>query len=285
MSAFPVWTAQATTNAPEPVIDRFSDTVGYRSSIQLAGHVTGRPAGVKVVLQRRFAHSKQWWPIDSATTGTRGRVAFRRPGPRYTGRYRFKTEQAKSNPVTIRVRPALDLELGRSDVMEGARVTVKGTLRPAVPGRTAAVSWRVEGEWRLIDRVKVGDGRFRQSLRVGSPGRRRVKVTFLKDSHNIWARAGDLLRVHRSSPATWYGPGFFGNRTACGQTYDRNLLGVAHRTLPCGTMVSALYKGRSVRVPVVDRGPYGHSQWDLTDETADRLGFSGRAHIGVLIRR
>jgi hypothetical protein len=40
-----------------------------------------------------------------------------------------------------------------------------------------------------------------------------------------------------------------------------------------------------VRVPVVDRGPYGDSQWDLTEEAAQRLRFSGREKIGVLIER
>ena len=56
--------------------------------------------------------------------------------------------------------------------------------------------------------------------------------------------------------ASWYGPGFYGNRTACGQTYTAQLQGVAHRTLPCGTVVTLTYGGRTVSVPVIDRGPY-----------------------------
>jgi rare lipoprotein A (peptidoglycan hydrolase) len=56
--------------------------------------------------------------------------------------------------------------------------------------------------------------------------------------------------------ASWYGPGFYGNRTACGQTYTSEIIGVAHRTLPCGTFVTLEYRGRTMAVPVIDRGPY-----------------------------
>lgn len=70
-----------------------------------------------------------------------------------------------------------------------------------------------------------------------------------------------------SLPATasWYGPGMWGNRTACGHTLTDALLGVAHRTLPCGTLVTLRYGIRTVTVPVVDRGPYVESrEFDLT---------------------
>jgi hypothetical protein len=56
--------------------------------------------------------------------------------------------------------------------------------------------------------------------------------------------------------ASWYGPGFYGNRTACGQIYTPQIIGVAHRTLPCGTLVVIEFRGRSMTVPVIDRGPY-----------------------------
>jgi rare lipoprotein A len=56
--------------------------------------------------------------------------------------------------------------------------------------------------------------------------------------------------------ASWYGPGFYGNRTACGQVYTPEIIGVAHRTLRCGTMLVLEYHGRTMTVPVIDRGPY-----------------------------
>jgi rare lipoprotein A (peptidoglycan hydrolase) len=74
----------------------------------------------------------------------------------------------------------------------------------------------------------------------------------------------------RDPDVSWYGPGFYGNRTACGKTLTTTLLGVAHKTLPCGTMVSFRNpaNGQVVTVPVVDRGPYvAGRQWDLTSAT------------------
>jgi hypothetical protein len=78
------------------------------------------------------------------------------------------------------------------------------------------------------------------------------------------------IRIKRAiwqyDPETsWYGPGFYGRRTACGVAMTTSLIGVAHRTLPCGTVVIFRWNGRVVRAPVVDRGPYVSGRiWDLT---------------------
>lgn len=69
----------------------------------------------------------------------------------------------------------------------------------------------------------------------------------------------------RDPEVSWYGPGFYGKRTACGKAYTKEILGVAHRTLPCGTRVAFRYKGKVAIVPVIDRGPYVDGrQWDLS---------------------
>ncbi|MFL5778693.1 MAG: septal ring lytic transglycosylase RlpA family protein [Chloroflexota bacterium] len=81
------------------------------------------------------------------------------------------------------------------------------------------------------------------------------------------ARAGSVLKNPWRSDReiSWYGPGFYGQGTACGQTLTKGLVGVAHRTLPCGTRVTFRSNGHTVTVPVVDRGPYvGGRQFDLT---------------------
>ena len=91
--------------------------------------------------------------------------------------------------------------------------------------------------------------------------------------------AAALVNAMPPQLATWYGPGFFGNRTACGQTLTRRTLGVAHKTLPCGSKVVLNYNGRFVRTTVIDRGPYAHgAKWDLTQATADALRFTS---IGI----
>ena len=72
--------------------------------------------------------------------------------------------------------------------------------------------------------------------------------------------------------ATWFGPGFYGQKTACGQTMSPEIVGVASRTLPCGTLVLVNYKGHRLTVPVIDRGPYGNgATWDLTWGAASAL--------------
>ena len=73
--------------------------------------------------------------------------------------------------------------------------------------------------------------------------------------------------------ASWYGPGFYGNRTACGQTYTPEILGVAHKTLPCGTRLTLTYGTRAVTVAVIDRGPYiAGRTLDLSNATKLALG-------------
>ncbi|MBA2314023.1 MAG: hypothetical protein H0V87_01440 [Chloroflexi bacterium] len=73
---------------------------------------------------------------------------------------------------------------------------------------------------------------------------------------------------------SWYGPGFYGNRTACGQTYSTSIMGVAHKSLPCGTLVTFRNpaNGAVVTVPVIDRGPYvAGRNWDLSAATCTAL--------------
>jgi rare lipoprotein A len=87
--------------------------------------------------------------------------------------------------------------------------------------------------------------------------------------------------VYRPGLATIYGPGFWGNRTACGETLRHKTLGVANRTLPCGTKVSIYYGGRSIVVPVIDRGPYANgAKWDITMATAKALQMPGTETVG-----
>lgn len=76
-----------------------------------------------------------------------------------------------------------------------------------------------------------------------------------------------------SVAASYFGPGLYGNGTACGQVLTTALLGVAHRTLPCGTPVTLQLGAARVTVPVVDRGPYvSGREFDLTYATKLALG-------------
>jgi rare lipoprotein A (peptidoglycan hydrolase) len=88
----------------------------------------------------------------------------------------------------------------------------------------------------------------------------------------------------RYGGASWYGPGLWGNKTACGQTLRPGTLGVAHKKLPCGTTVKFVYHGRSVVTQVIDRGPYVKGRaWDLTKAASDALGFEGVGRVRYAI--
>jgi hypothetical protein len=68
----------------------------------------------------------------------------------------------------------------------------------------------------------------------------------------------------------------YGGPLACGGRLARNQLGVAHKSAPCGALITFRYAGRVLRVPVIDRGPYiAGREWDLTGAAAEALGFNG----------
>jgi hypothetical protein len=75
---------------------------------------------------------------------------------------------------------------------------------------------------------------------------------------------------------SWYGPGFYGNGGACGMLgpdgLTKDTVGVAHRTLPCGTKVTFRYNGVTVTAQVIDRGPYVAGRtWDMTHGLCEAL--------------
>src|SRR5680860_412515 len=76
----------------------------------------------------------------------------------------------------------------------------------------------------------------------------------------VQAGRGLAFTQLRWAGATWYGPGLYGNRTACGHVLRPGTTGVAHRSLPCGTSVKFVYRGRQVVTRVIDRGCRGHGR-------------------------
>ncbi|MFN7900601.1 MAG: septal ring lytic transglycosylase RlpA family protein [Synechococcaceae cyanobacterium] len=89
-----------------------------------------------------------------------------------------------------------------------------------------------------------------------------------------------------SGQASWYGPGFYGNRTASGEVLTRGTLTAAHRTLPFGTRVRVtnLNNGRTAVVRINDRGPFHSGRvLDLAHGAASELGVvaSGIAQVSI----
>ncbi|HUB99489.1 MAG TPA: septal ring lytic transglycosylase RlpA family protein [Solirubrobacterales bacterium] len=89
----------------------------------------------------------------------------------------------------------------------------------------------------------------------------------------------------RTAGASWYGgPSMWGRSTACGQTLRPTTLGVAHKSLPCGTTVKFVYHGHAVITQVIDRGPYIKGRaWDLTQAASEALDFEGVGNVRYAI--
>ena len=90
--------------------------------------------------------------------------------------------------------------------------------------------------------------------------------------------------------ASWYGPGFYGNRTASGEIYRPGTMTAAHRTLPFGTKVRVtnLWNGRTAVIRINDRGPFlDHRVIDLGHGAASHLGLtaSGIAQVKLEVLR
>lgn len=101
--------------------------------------------------------------------------------------------------------------------------------------------------------------------------------------------------------ASYYGPGFYGNRLPCwrelaalglGTTLERDTLGVAHRSLPCASIVTLRFGAREVALRVIDRGPgctptscnppdprYAGREFDLTEAARAALGCSDLCRV------
>lgn len=90
--------------------------------------------------------------------------------------------------------------------------------------------------------------------------------------------AGYPLGYQEDGWASWYGPGFHGNKTASGERFDMHQMTAAHRTLPFGSMVRvrSLTTGRRITVRINDRGPFARGRvLDLSRAAAVALGMMG----------
>lgn len=184
-----------------------------------------------------------------------------------------RTEPVVSRRVGVRVVRGLRIGGRRLHVRAGRAVVVKGRF---APGRTVRLQGYRAGRWRTLDRtVARGGGTFTARTVARTP----MSVPARVVAGDTKRRVG-RLNVYRYAQASWYGPGLYGNRLGCGGTLSPGTLGVANKTLPCGSRVTLRNGSRTVRVRVVDRGPYvGGREFDLTAATARRLHFSGTGAI------
>jgi rare lipoprotein A (peptidoglycan hydrolase) len=185
-------------------------------------------------------------------------------------------------PSAARSEPArvADVSTGHSrlNVVAGRRASVTGRTHDATAGRPVVLQRRAGHHWLTVARATTrAGGAFTLRFRPRKPVSSRLRL--LVDSTR---REIGRLNVYRRTSVSWYGPGLYGNRLSCGGRLTPGTLGVAHKTLPCGTRVTLRRGNRVVRVPVVDRGPYvGGREFDLTAATRARLGFGGVGSVLV----
>ncbi len=280
-------TASPGSSSPKPSIEASKSKVSAGSRVKLRGHfpVAAERAdeasseeegagaapsrGVRIEFRPRSGRD---WRRAKTTITRRDGSYVERVKVRRTGRFRAVHEDGRiTRAESVRVRSKLRATVGRRHTTLGQWVPVSGTVKPRGSRRKVVV--RIGGD-RLRARTDRR-GRFRARWRADRTGPLKATVRAKGDrlAAGSRTRAGRTT-VYRPAVASWYGPGFYGNRTACGQTLTTTTIGVAHKTMPCGTKLTLRYGGRSVRVRVIDRGPYAHGrEFDLTGATRARLGF------------
>jgi hypothetical protein len=185
---------------------------------------------------------------------------------------------ATSGGMTIATRASALLSKG---------LVFSGSVPAADAGRTVVIE-RLGHEtgWTWASTVNATvahDGTFSATWHTDHIGRFSIRVIVASNARTAAVAPTITVTVYRPSLATLYGPGFWNRRTACGQVLKRSTIGVASRTLKCGEKVAVYYRGRTLIVPVIDRGPYANgADWDLTMATGSALGITGTATIGAV---
>jgi rare lipoprotein A len=254
-------------------------TLGFGERFSLGGRVpTDR--GVSVRIRFRRAGARNWTTVRTIHTDSAGKYSTRTRA-RINGAFRVAPSVGlASSPDRIKVRSQTAFHVAKHDVVIGDGVRLKGR---ALPGGRRAVKVVIRGPHGDIVRDATSHhGGYGVRWRPRHTGAYRLRAYV---GRNRLARgSGSISRritVYRRAVASYYGPGLYGGALACGGTLQPGTMGVAHKTLPCGSKVTLRYHGRSVTVPVIDRGPYvGGRDFDLTAATKSRLGFPD---LGVLL--
>ena len=185
---------------------------------------------------------------------------------------------ASGNGIALQTQASamLDHDLaftGTSDQPAGTQIAIQRS------GRQTGWIWATTATTTVAQ-----DGTFTATWTTNHIGRFAVRAVALSSIGQPEAETAPLTStVFLQARATLYGPGLYGRKTACGQRLTAQTIGVANRTLRCGESVAVLYDGRTINVPVIDRGPYANgASWDLTEATGQALGMDGTSEIGAV---
>jgi hypothetical protein len=173
----------------------------------------------------------------------------------------------RTRPRTVRLRARLLHE----NVLLGHDVAFVGVARPAGRPRTVSLQTLQGSRWVQVARaVTDRRGVFAERFWPRRLGHLALRLRASGVSIRDTVLSGHDAVVYHEVIASWYGPG---GVTACGEELGATTMGVANKTLPCGTMVTLRFGDRTVRVPVIDRGPFVPGRdYDLTYATRLALG-------------
>jgi rare lipoprotein A len=290
-------TAMAAEPPGAPVQATVADrSLGYGQSVVVRGRLASGQAGAPVSLEYRPAGSPVWQAIGGGTTsegGTfrltaalqrSGTVRVVEPGAAARGAAVGEPVTAASPERSVRVAAAIATGPVRRHLGAGRTWKVGGTVRPGGAGRVVSLQLRRDGRWRTVDHDRTSvSGRFRLAEELRTAMSAPARVRFPGDAANATSqRSLGRVNAYRMAFASAYGPGLYGNRMACGGTLTTATIGVAHKTLPCGTRLTLRHGNHTVRARVIDRGPFvAGREFDLTWATKNRLGLHSMAWIRV----
>lgn len=226
------------------------------------------------------------WIVAGAAAASLALPALAGATPAPTGGAAAPADPAPVAAQSLTTPPTGPDSLASGGALAGSVAQLQGQLGPMDGGAKVLVQVREQaGGWQSIGTTKAGAGGvFAIRWRT-----RHIGVFAVRALRADGAAAADSatgqFEVFRATVASWFGPGNYGQPTACGQMMTPQLLGVAHLKLPCGTLVDITYGGRRLTVPVVDRGPYVSGvSYDLTAATAQALGVTETVRLGALAR-
>jgi hypothetical protein len=217
-----------------------------------------------------------------------------KPNNVFSIRMLLPNSSAVSSAVAFASHEKVSLNVPKK-VRSGTKVIVSGTVIVSAPtpikAQIVSVQKRDSGRWyplvHAVIRTRLSKGHFRATIALSRPGNAVLRATVvnhvkprgLGDSVVPIASVSPIKVSHVTVPPLYASQASFytdyGLPLACGGTMGSNQLGVANKTLPCGTPVFISYHGHTLTVPVIDRGPYiaGRS-FDLSGATAARIHFN-----------
>jgi hypothetical protein len=180
-------------------------------------------------------------------------------------RHRHRHHPVAAAPLRLRAR------LLHPNLLLGGDIAFIGNTTPSANRRPIAIEELRRGRWVAIAHTLTDrDGYFRERLWPRQLGQLALRVRAVGIPAARTTMAGRVATVYHQVIASWYGPG---GTTACGEQLGAATLGVANKTLPCGTKVTLRLGRRVVTVPVIDRGPFVPGRdYDLTYATKLALG-------------